>query len=297
MDVILLAQSAIYTFMSHPLSFTLLPPSALQPAQQKALPALPALPARQVLPGFDRVSSLLAKQDQAQIQPPAQTALLNPLSLFAKTPGSVSPPLPAAPALPARPGAVPPVAPASPSLGLAELRHQNSVARLQTMSPQELKVLGEKDKRAFFEALLPGAIESEKKYGVPAEVTLAQAALESAWARSPIGGYNIFGIKGKGSQGSVNVQTKEFYKGRYVTIRDNFAKYANFSEAVSKHGALFHNGYYDKAITQYARDKNPRAFVDNIHGIYATDPKYSEKIKSIIDDYGLTEMVNRTGMV
>lgn len=283
--------------MSHPLSFTLLPPSALKPAIQTGLPVLPTLPAQPVAGDYGRVSSLLGKQDQAQIQPqiqpPGQTTLLNPLSLFAtKTPVAL-----VAPALPARGVTPPSVSPAQPSVGLAELRHKNSVARLQSMSPQELKALGEKDKKAFFEALLPGAIESEKKYGVPAEVTLAQAALESAWARSPIGGYNIFGIKGSGSQGTVNVQTKEFYKGRYVTIRDNFAKYGNFTEAVSKHGALFHNGYYDKAVAQYARDKNPRAFVDNIHGIYATDPKYSQKIKGIIDDYGLTEMVNRTGMV
>jgi flagellum-specific peptidoglycan hydrolase FlgJ len=283
--------------MSHPLSFTLLPPSALKPLNQTGLPVLPTLPPQPVAGNYSRVSSLLGKQDQAQIQPqiqpPGQTALLNPLSLFAaKTPAA-----PLAPALPARGTHAPSVSPAQPSVGLAELRHKSSVARLQSMSPQELKALGEKDKKAFFEALLPGAIESEKKYGVPAEVTLAQAALESAWARSPIGGYNIFGIKGSGSQGSVNVQTKEFYKGRYVTIRDNFAKYGNFTEAVSKHGALFHNGYYDKAVAQYARDKNPRAFVDNIHGIYATDPKYSQKIKGIIDDYGLTEMVNRTGMV
>jgi len=282
--------------MSHPLSFTLLPPSALKPVTQTGLPVLPNLPTQPVLSDYNRVSTLLAKQDQAQIQPQLQpsgpTALLNPLSLFAKA--STVPNTPAGSPSPTKP---PSVAPALPAVGLAELRYKSSVSRLQSMSPQELKELGEKDKKAFFEALLPGAIESEKKYGVPAEVTLAQAALESAWARSPIGGYNIFGIKGKGSQGSVNVQTKEFYKGRYVTIRDNFAKYGNFTEAVSKHGALFHNGYYDKAVNQYARDKNPRAFVDNIHGIYATDPKYSEKIKGIIDDYGLTEMVNRTGMV
>jgi flagellum-specific peptidoglycan hydrolase FlgJ len=276
--------------MSQTLSFTLMPPSALRPA-----PASPSLLVRPSLSGYSRVSSLLANQDQAQFTPPAQNSLLNPLTLFAKQTASAPPTV--VPTL--KPAVVAPavVAPALPALGLAELRHKSSVDRLQGMSPQELKALGEKDKKAFFEALLPAAIEGEKKYGVPAEVTLAQAALESAWARSPIGGYNIFGIKGKGSQGSVNVQTKEFYKGRYVTIKDNFARFANFNEAVSKHGALFHNGYYDKAVDQYARDKNPRVFVDNIQGIYATDPKYSQKIKGIIDDYGLTEMVNRTGVV
>ncbi|PIQ25802.1 hypothetical protein COW36_21925 [bacterium (Candidatus Blackallbacteria) CG17_big_fil_post_rev_8_21_14_2_50_48_46] len=272
--------------MNQPVSFTLLPPSALRPV----LPTLPAMPSAVSAPDtgrFSRVSSLLGIQDQVQVSSPSASAgLLNPLSLFKK-------PVQSAPAVQA-PVAI---APAKPAVGLSELRYQSSVQKLKSMPPSELKTLGQEDKKAFFEALLPAAIESEKQYGVPAEVTLAQAALESAWARSPIGGYNIFGIKGSGSAGTVNVQTREFYNGRYVTIRDNFARYSNFHDAVISHGKLFHNGYYDKAVNQYAKDKNPLRFLDNIQGIYATDPKYSQKIKSIIEDYGLSDMVNRAGMV
>ena len=72
---------------------------------------------------------------------------------------------------------------------------------------------------------------------MPAEVTLAQAALESGWARSPIGGYNIFGIKGSGPAGKTSVNTKEYLDGRWVSIKDGFAKYHNFAQAVEKHGA------------------------------------------------------------
>ena len=256
--------------MSSGLSFNLLSPSELKPLSVQREPQLPVQS-----PQFSRVSSLLARQDSFQPRLAPATSLQNPLSLFSRAA----------------------VTPAAPAVGLAELRYQAALQNLQTMPPEELKKLGQQDKKSFFAALLPAAIDSEKKYGVPAEVTLAQAALESGWARSPIGGYNIFGIKGKGSQGSVNVSTREFYNGRYVTIRDNFARYANFYDAVSSHGKLFHNGYYDKAIHQYSRDKNPDKFVDNIHGIYATDPDYSRKIKGIIADYGLKDMVNRTGMV
>ncbi len=188
-------------------------------------------------------------------------------------------------------------APSSPAMNTRELRHQQSVAALATMQPSELKALGKNDKQAFFEALLPAAIESEKKYGVPAELTLAQAALESGWAASPIGGYNIFGIKGSGPAGKTSVNTKEFYDGKWVNVRDGFAKYNNFGEAVERHGKLFHNGYYDKAVEQFAQDRSTAAFIDNIQGIYATDPRYSQKINAIIEDYGLTEMVAQTGMV
>lgn len=264
--------------MNQPLNFTLIPPSALQPTL--AAPMQPASGGSNS-GRFNRVSSLLGLQDQIQLQPTSQisaVSLANPLVLFSSR-------------------SVTPVAPARPALGLAELRHQTALEKLRQMTPTELKALGENDKRAFFEALLPAAIESEKKFGVPAEVTLAQAALESGWGRAPIGGYNIFGIKGKGSQGSINVQTREFYNGRYVTIRDNFARYANFYDAIMSHGKLFHNGYYDKAMTQYAKDKDPLHFVDNIQGIYATDPEYARKIKSIIMDYGLIDMVDGTGMI
>lgn len=189
------------------------------------------------------------------------------------------------------------VSAAQPAMDTRAVRHQQAITALETMQPAELKELGKSDKQAFFDALLPAAIESEKKYGVPAELTLAQAALESGWAASPIGGYNIFGIKGTGPAGKTSVNTKEFYDGKWVSVKDGFAKYNNFAEAMERHGKLFHNGYYDKAVDQFAKDRNTYAFIDNIQGIYATDPRYSQKIKSIIEDYNLTQKVENTGMV
>ncbi|MGV3524934.1 MAG: glycoside hydrolase family 73 protein [Candidatus Sericytochromatia bacterium] len=265
-----------------------------QPAPFPMAPApLPTTPARPVSalpplsapsapkPRFNSVSSLLTP-DQLQIyrpQGPAQMPLLSGMA----TPGNLF----------RRPG----VSPAAPALGMGDLRFRSALERLKQMPPAELKRLGENDPKAFFAALLPAAIESEKQFGVPAEVTLAQAALESGWARSPIGGYNIFGIKGSGPAGKTSVNTKEFLDGRWVTIRDGFAKYNNFYEAVKEHGELFHNGYYDKAVNQYAKDRNTNRFIDNIQGIYATDPGYSRKIKSLIADHGLDQMVNSMGMV
>lgn len=159
--------------------------------------------------------------------------------------------------------------------------------RLKEMKPAELKQLGKSDKKAFFAALLPAALESERKYGVPAEVTLAQAALESGWARSPIGGYNLFGIKGSGPAGTVSLATTE---GSGRASRAKFAKYHNFLEAVGEHGKVYNNGAYTKGMQAYAKDPNPLKFVDNIAKVYATAPNYASQLKSIINKYDLQEL-------
>lgn len=168
---------------------------------------------------------------------------------------------------------------------------QDPIRRLEKMSPSELQQLGASNKTEFFKVLQAAAIESERKYGVPAEVTLAQAALESGWGKSPIGGYNVFGIKGEGPAGSVIKETQEWDGSKYITVKAKFAKYHNFYEAVVEHGKLFHNGYYNKAVNQFAKDKDYKNFISNIQGIYATDPKYSTKLNQLIDQYHLA---NRT---
>lgn len=271
-------------------SIQLMSPAQLRATAAQSRPQV-RLMSPQLLQKFSQVSNLM--QNDAYKAPATQRPVMNPVNLF---PPSIyqpqaRPQLPALSAPVARPGA------SAPAMNMKDFQFQSSINQLKTMSPTTLKNLGKSNKEAFFKALLPAAIESEKEFGVPAEVTLAQAALESAWARSPIGGYNIFGIKGRGPAGTVNVGTKEYLNGRYVSIKDNFAKYNNFYEAVKEHGELFHNGYYDKAVDGFSKNKNTYAFIDNIQGIYATDPHYSKKIKSIIEDYGLTDMVNNTGVV
>ncbi|GIW23380.1 MAG: hypothetical protein KatS3mg068_2387 [Candidatus Sericytochromatia bacterium] len=168
----------------------------------------------------------------------------------------------------------------------------NDIDKLKRMKPSELKKLGQSDKIAFFKALLPAALESERKYGVPASVTLAQAALESGWGKYAIGGYNIFGIKGSGSAGSTTVRTREFINGRYVTITDRFAKYSNFYDAIMAHGRVYQADYrsYQKGLEKYSKNKNPYEFIDIVAKTYATSPSYASKIKSIMKEYDLVNL-------
>lgn len=70
------------------------------------------------------------------------------------------------------------------------------------------------------------------KYGLPIQICVAQAALESAWGAAAPGG-NYFGIKGKGPAGSTNVTTKEeFTPGTTTTIKDNFAAYSSTEQSI-----------------------------------------------------------------
>ena len=127
----------------------------------------------------------------------------------------------------------------------------------------------------------PVARESMKRTGVPASVTLAQAALETGWGGSSIGdAKNLFGIKGTGPAGTIRVSTKEFRNGRMVNEYANFRKYHSWAESIEDHGRLLQNSRYSPAMKY---KNNPDQFAREIHKAgYATDPNYSSKLIGIM---------------
>jgi flagellum-specific peptidoglycan hydrolase FlgJ len=127
----------------------------------------------------------------------------------------------------------------------------------------------------------PVARENMRRTGVPASVTLAQAALETGWGSSSIGdAKNMFGIKGTGPAGSIRVSTQEFVNGRMITIQDNFRKYHSWQESFDDHAKLLQNSRYGYAL-QYKKD--PNRYAQEIHKAgYATDPNYASKLIGIM---------------
>ncbi|HEY9899997.1 MAG TPA: glucosaminidase domain-containing protein [Pantanalinema sp.] len=132
---------------------------------------------------------------------------------------------------------------------------------------------------AFLKEMLPAALKIQQRYGIPAATILAQAALESNWGRSAIGKYNVFGIKGEGSLGSISTSTKEHLRGQWRRMRDGFAKFGSFEEAFEAYAKVIHNGSHSRAV---AAKSNPVAFARALQGSYATDPKYASKLISIM---------------
>ena len=77
------------------------------------------------------------------------------------------------------------------------------------------------------------AVASRQRWTVPASVTVAQWAVESAWGASmPPGSNNPFGIKATGDQPGVESPTREVKNGESVTVTDRFRV---FNSLIARH--------------------------------------------------------------
>lgn len=139
----------------------------------------------------------------------------------------------------------------------------------------------------FCRLLGPVARESMRVTGVPASVTLAQAALETGWGAATIGdAKNLFGIKGTGPAGSITVPTREYINGQYVTVQGTFRKYHTWRESIDDHARLLTTAPRYRNCMAYKND--PDQFARELQKAgYATSPTYASKLISIMRQYNL----------
>lgn len=139
------------------------------------------------------------------------------------------------------------------------------------------------------------AQHSQRRWGVPAAVTLAQWALESAYGRYLSGTHNPFGIKATYGEPGRMVTTWEVYNGRKVVLQARFRNFATIEDAFNHHGAMLMNprGYYTRAHG-YAKSATWRHFIRAIspphRPAYATDPAYARKLEAMVDRWRLYEI-------
>ena len=142
----------------------------------------------------------------------------------------------------------------------------------------------------FILAAVEPAQASQRETGVPASVTIAQAALESGWGKSKLANqaHNYFGIKalnGPGPAGVVTMDTGEYLGGQNVTVSAEFKAYHNMQESFTDHGKFLKEG------TRYAQcfeTKDPKEFARRVQAAgYATDPAYANKLIAFMDKYNL----------
>lgn len=132
--------------------------------------------------------------------------------------------------------------------------------------------------------ILTAAQHTERMFGVPACVTLAQWALESAYGKhSP--GNNPFGHKGSYLGQSVLFTTHEVINGKSVELVDKFCRYPDIEVAFKEHGRKLAYGKPYLGCNKFIGDW--RAFVQCIGKIYATDPSYVGKIIALIERFHL----------
>ena len=143
--------------------------------------------------------------------------------------------------------------------------------------------------KEFVESLWGLAKKAGEALGFSPKVILAQAALETGWGKYMIqnsdgsNSFNLFGIKG-GSQWSgseASVSTLEYTNGvaerqtasfrSYESLADSFKDYVSF---------LTQSPRYEQALSA----SDDETFVAGLQESgYATDPKYAEKIISILN--------------
>jgi flagellum-specific peptidoglycan hydrolase FlgJ len=137
----------------------------------------------------------------------------------------------------------------------------------------------------FIAKIRPGAQIAQKKRGILASLTIAQAILESGWGgHAP--GNNLFGIKANGTTGKTQIlRTREVIGGKSVYINAVFRAYDSWAQSVDDH-AVF--------LTRNSRYKNLIGKTDyrEVCGLiqrdgYATAPDYSTSLVALIVKYKL----------
>src|SRR5579875_5971 len=159
--------------------------------------------------------------------------------------------------------------------------------RAAPATPAAPGVLSLADREAFIRSVAPGAVASQRQYGVPAAVTIAQAILESDWGRSTLAtrDHNLFGMKGTGPAGSDSLPTREYSGGRWITTISPFRVYRDAAQSLDDHGRLLAtSGYYTAAM---AHRGDPDAFAAALTGVYATDPNYGAELIALMREYDL----------
>ena len=175
---------------------------------------------------------------------------------------------------------------------LAPLFRGNAILNPQSsvLSPQSVpSAYNATTQQNFVSQMLPHALQASGASGVPPELILGQAALESGWGKRQIlladgsNSHNLFGIKATaGWHGKVaEVMTTEYKNGVASKQVEKFRAYSSYDEAFKDYaGMLSSNPRYASVMQQSG---SPAGMARALQGSgYATDPKYAEKLVSVM---------------
>lgn len=129
------------------------------------------------------------------------------------------------------------------------------------------------------------AIKDQKRYGIPASITMAQALIESGAGMSELArkSNNHFGIKCHGWKGKTY---KYFDDGK----KSCFRRYKKPEDSFNDHSKFLRNG----ARYRFLFDIDVNNYKSWAKGLkkagYATDPKYARKLIKVIEDYDLDKL-------
>ncbi|MEI6893067.1 MAG: glucosaminidase domain-containing protein [Colwellia sp.] len=160
----------------------------------------------------------------------------------------------------------------------------NSPAESVNISPSMATPTFEQPKD-FVHALVIPAQRVEQQLGVPFEVVIAQAALETGWGQKIIhdtngdSSNNLFNIKADSRWAGEHVtkDTLEFEQGAMIKKSEPFRRYQSLTDSVDDYiNFLSTSERYQDALQNVG---NVEHFLHNLQDAgYATDPQYANKI-------------------
>jgi flagellar protein FlgJ len=141
----------------------------------------------------------------------------------------------------------------------------------------------------FINAMRPYAEDAAGKLGVPANVLLAQSALETGWGNKVIqhgngkSSHNLFGIKADSRWDGlrVNVSSLEYVDGKAKREFSNFKVYESYKESFDDYvDFIKSNNRYRSALKN---NDNGEGYIKALQEAgYATDPQYANKVIDIV---------------
>lgn len=150
---------------------------------------------------------------------------------------------------------------------------------------------------AFLRATIAPAQASQRRWGVPASVTIAQAILESSndlgWGKSQLAtlANNFFGIKAEYAadpETYVEFFTHEYVHGQAKMATAKFQRYDSMSESFDEHGRLLATA--KRYAPAMAVCNDPEAFCIALQRCgYSTSPSYAVTLFKLIREYDLTQ--------
>ena len=138
------------------------------------------------------------------------------------------------------------------------------------------------------------AVRLEQETGCPAQLMIAQWAIESAWGAKPVGHANYFGIKkAERHTKCCWVETREVIGGKSVIENLEFADYDSLDDSCRDYAWLITHGTpYRLAWERYQISRDAEKLIMAVAATYATDPNYGRLAVSIADQIGVTQAIS-----
>ena len=138
--------------------------------------------------------------------------------------------------------------------------------------------------KKFAKMIIMEAYRAKKITGLPASIFASQCILETGWGKyiptdmyTGKFSYNLFGIKGIGNNGFVEIYTHEYVNGKRIRIKAKFRAYNSYAESFIDYGNLILKS--ERYVLAVIFRNYPKRYIYELWKAgYATDPLYVEKV-------------------